>query len=91
MSSNRKSAWASQEGGDHYKNMPIQPMEYSMANGLDPLQHTAIKYISRFRGKGGVVDLQKAIHCIQMLIEYEEETRCEELNGPTIMYTKGPR
>jgi len=61
-----------QVGGGHYKDMAIQPMEYSMKNGLDACQHTAIKYISRFRGKGGIEDLKKAKHVIDMLIEFEE-------------------
>lgn len=61
-----------QEGGSHYKDLPIQPMEYSMKNGLDALQHSAVKYVTRFRHKGGIEDLRKAIHCIEMLIEFEE-------------------
>lgn len=60
-----------QIGGDHYKKMAIQPMEYSMANKLDPCQHTIIKYVTRFRDKGGVVDLEKAKHVIDLLIEFE--------------------
>lgn len=67
------SALAVQVAGSHYKDMKIQPMEYSMANGLDACQHTAIKYISRFRSKGGIEDLRKAIHIIEMLIEFEEK------------------
>ncbi|MNK29168.1 hypothetical protein D3C87_475580 [compost metagenome] len=66
------SALAKQVGGDHYKGMPIQPFEYSMANGLDPCQHTAIKYVTRFRQKGGIQDLRKAIHTIELLIEFEQ-------------------
>ena len=62
-----------QVGGGHYKDMAIQPMEYSMKNGLDACQHTAIKYISRFRVKGGIEDLRKAKHVIDMLIQFEEE------------------
>lgn len=62
-----------QEGGDHYKKMKIQPMEYSMANGLDACQHTIIKYVSRFRDKGGIEDLRKAKHCIDMLIDFETD------------------
>ncbi|MNP11129.1 hypothetical protein D3C76_1033030 [compost metagenome] len=62
-----------QVGGGHYKDMAIQPMEYSMKNGLDACQHTAIKYISRFRDKGGIEDLRKAKHVIDMLIQFEEE------------------
>ena len=64
------SALNTQIGGGHYKNMKIQPMEYSMANNLDPCQHTAIKYITRFRDKDGLKDLDKAIHCIEMLKEF---------------------
>lgn len=48
-------------------------MEYSMANNLDACQHTAIKYITRFRDKGGVADLEKAKHVIDMLIEFERK------------------
>lgn len=62
-----------QVGGSHYKKMAIQPMDYSMKNKLDPCQHTAIKYITRFREKGGIEDLEKAKHCIDMLIEYEKQ------------------
>lgn len=64
--------WNSQVGGDHYKKYAIQPMEYSMKNNLDPLQHTAIKYLTRFRDKGTPIeDLRKARHCIDLLIAYE--------------------
>lgn len=66
------SAWDHQEGGAHYKGLKIQPMQYSLANKLDAAQHTAIKYITRFREKGGIADLRKAIHTIELLIEYEE-------------------
>jgi len=65
------SAKNSQVGGDHYSKLKIQPMEYSMANNLDACQHTAIKYITRFRQKGGIQDLEKAKHCIDMLIQFE--------------------
>jgi hypothetical protein len=60
-----------QVGGDHYKHMPIQPMEYSMKNNLNACQHTVVKYVTRYKVKGGKQDLLKAIHCIEMLIEME--------------------
>lgn len=60
-----------QVGGGHYKNLAIQPMEYSMKNKLDACQHTAIKYVTRFREKGGKEDLEKAKHAIDLLIEFE--------------------
>lgn len=62
-----------QIGGDHYKSMTIQPMEYSMANKLDACQHTIIKYVTRFRDKGGIQDLEKAKHCIDLLIHFERQ------------------
>lgn len=65
------SALEKQIGGDHYRKLKIQPMEYSMANGLDPCQHTIIKYVTRFRDKGGIADLEKAKHTIDLLIELE--------------------
>lgn len=69
--SDHKGPLSRQEGGSHYKGMAIQPMEYSFRNKLDPCQHTAIKYITRFREKGGVQDLKKAIHCIELLMQLE--------------------
>lgn len=53
--------------GKHYTKLKIQPMEYSMANKLDACQHTAIKYITRFRDKNGEEDLDKAIYILQLL------------------------
>lgn len=60
-----------QVGGDHYKSLKIQPMEYSMKNELNACQHTAIKYITRYKNKGGKQDILKAIHTLQLLIELE--------------------
>lgn len=65
------SALEKQIGGDHYRKLKIQPMEYSMANALDPCQHTIIKYVTRFRDKGGLADLEKAKHTLELLIEFE--------------------
>ena len=62
---------STQVGGSHYTKLKIQPMEYSMANGLNACQHTAIKYLTRYKDKNGVEDLRKAIHTIEMLIEFE--------------------
>lgn len=57
-----------QVGGNHYKTMKIQPMEFSMANRLDACQHTIIKYVTRNKGDldKRLEDLDKAIHTIQM-------------------------
>ncbi|CAB4124760.1 SaV-like [uncultured Caudovirales phage] len=62
-----------QVGGNHYTKLKIQPMDYSMANNLDPCQHTIIKYVTRFRDKNGIEDLKKARHTLDMLIEFEQD------------------
>lgn len=60
-----------QHGGDHYKVKPIQPWDYIVANNIGFLEGNAIKYLTRWREKGGVGDLRKAQHYVQKLIEVE--------------------
>ena len=64
-----------QVGGDHYKSMKIQPLEFIMANKLAYCEANVVKYISRWRNKNGVEDLRKAKHYIDLLIQ--EETQDE--------------
>src|SRR5210317_1005217 len=45
-----------QVAGNHYKTMMIQPLEYALANDLGICEHAVVKYISRWRDKGGVED-----------------------------------
>lgn len=61
-----------QVGGKHYKGMGIQPTEYAYKNKLDPFQFNVVKYVTRFRDKAGIQDLEKAKHYIEMLIEQEK-------------------
>ena len=65
------SAMDRQVSGSHYKTMMIQPLEYALANNLGVCEHAVVKYISRWREKGGVEDLRKAAHYIEILIEKE--------------------
>lgn len=60
-----------QIGGEHYKEKGIQPVQYIHANGLDFFEGNAIKYLTRWRTKGGLKDLEKAKHYIDLLIELE--------------------
>lgn len=60
-----------QVGGNHYKDLKIQPIEYIHANGLDYFEGNVIKYITRHRKKNGKQDLEKAKHYIDLLIEFE--------------------
>lgn len=61
-----------QHGGNHYKEMAIEPWDYIISNNIGYLEGNAIKYISRWREKGGIEDLKKARHYIDKLIETEE-------------------
>lgn len=60
-----------QVGGSHYKDMAIQPVEYIHANKLGYIEGNIIKYVSRWRRKNGIADLEKARHYIDLLIELE--------------------
>lgn len=60
-----------QVGGGHYKSFKIQPVEYIYANNIPYLEGNIIKYASRWRDKGGVEDLRKIKHYVDLLIELE--------------------
>ena len=60
-----------QIAGDHYKQLAIQPVEYIHANQIPFMEGSAIKYLTRWRNKGGIDDLCKAKHFIELLIELE--------------------
>ena len=62
-----------QVSGDHYKLLPIQPIEYIHANGIPFAEGCIIKYVSRWRAKGGLPDLEKARHFIDLLISLEKK------------------
>jgi hypothetical protein len=64
-------ALQTQVAGNHYKNKAIQPVEYIHANGIGYFEGNVIKYVTRWRDKGGLADLEKAKHYIELLIELE--------------------
>ena len=63
------SSYDTQVGGDHYKDMTIQPSEFINKNKMQFAEGNAIKYICRHQKKGGKQDLEKAKHYIDMIIE----------------------
>lgn len=71
-----------QVGGDHYKVQGIQPVEFIQANKLNFFEGSAVKYITRHRLKNGKQDLEKAIHYIQMLIEFEYPEKTASAETP---------
>lgn len=70
-----------QVGGDHYRSMKIQPIEYITANELDFLAGNVVKYISRHKAKGGKADVEKAMHYCQLILklQYGDEKRAEDI------------
>lgn len=65
-----KSCLQVQEGGSHYHQGTIQPIEYIHANDLNFFEGNAIKYVTRNRRKKSAVeDLKKAIHYIQLQLK----------------------
>jgi hypothetical protein len=61
-----------QVDGDHYAKLAIQPLDYILLNGLGYVEGNVVKYVTRWKDKGGVSDLQKARHYLSVLIEIEK-------------------
>lgn len=78
-----------QHGGSHYRKLGIQHWDYVVVNNIPYLEACAIKYLTRWRDKGGIEDLRKAKHYVEKLIEVEEakpkpeEKRCKPKSTTT--------
>lgn len=67
-----------QVDGSHYKDCPIQPAQFTHANSLGWFEGEVVKYVTRWRRKNGIVDLRKARHILDLLIELEETQAAHE-------------
>lgn len=76
---------ANDHGPGHYKDKPIQVWDYVVSNNLGYLEGNVIKYVSRWRQKGGVEDLRKAKHYIEKLIEMETGTAAPEMDADALL------
>ena len=65
------SALDKQIGGIHYKDRAIQPVTYIHANHLGFCEGNVVKYVTRWKQKNGIADLEKAKHYLELLIELE--------------------
>jgi len=72
---NKMSSLDIQVGGGHYKDYAIQPVEFIHKNKIPYIEGCAIKYLCRWREKGGIEDLKKARHYIELLIDLEGHTQ----------------
>ena len=75
-----------QIGGNHYKDMIMQPIELINTLGCSFIQGCIIKYISRYKAKNGAQDIGKCIHYAEMAIQlkdrkyYRSDTYIKETN-----------
>lgn len=53
----------------HYTDLEIEPWDYILANNLGYLEGNIVKYVSRYKKKGGREDLLKARTYLDKLIE----------------------
>ena len=60
-----------QVGGNHYKQFPIQPVELCYETNLPFLEGCVVKYVCRYKYKHGLEDLNKALHFVEMLIDFK--------------------
>lgn len=58
-----------QIGGKHYKDLPIQPVQFIQANNMGFCEGNVVKYITRWRMKNGMEDLRKAAHYLDLIID----------------------
>jgi hypothetical protein len=71
-----------QVSGTHYKKNAIQPWDYVAANNLGYFEGSAVKYLTRWKDKGGIADLEKAVHFIEKLIELEKANALHQEQKP---------
>jgi hypothetical protein len=63
-----------QVGGDHYTKRAIQPFDVIREYGMDFFEGNALKYLLRWKDKGGIEDLEKAMHYIAEVIANTERS-----------------
>lgn len=64
-------ATSEQIGGNHYVDFIIQPTEFIHRNNIPFIEGNVIKYVCRHRSKNGRQDIEKAMHYLKLLLEFE--------------------
>lgn len=67
-----------QVGGEHYKNLAIQPVAYIHANNLSFLEGNVVKYITRHKTKNKAQDIRKIIHYCTLILQLEYNETYEQ-------------
>ena len=72
-----------QVAGGHYRS-GIQHWDYVVANDLDYFQGQITKYVTRWKKKNGITDLEKALHFLEKYIEIAKQA--DDGSGPGAGY-----
>ena len=76
-----KSALDAQVGGDHYKKLGIQPIELIRDINANFFQGNVIKYITRYKDKNGIKDLEKAKHYLELIEELHPNNNSSKITS----------
>ena len=81
-----KTKWSAPSQGDNMKtpdhyDLPIQPVDFILANRLGFCEGNVVKYISRWQSKSGRADLLKAKHYIDILITQLDKDSLDSYNN----------
>lgn len=66
---------ATQVGGNHYKMMKQQPIEFIVKSGMSFIQGNMLKYICRYKNKNGLEDLKKVVQYADFAIAFNDNTK----------------
>lgn len=76
-----KSALDEQVGGDHYKKLGIQPVELIRDINANFFQGNVIKYVTRYKDKNGIKDLEKAKHYLELIEELHPNNNSSKITS----------
>ena len=76
-----KSALDEQADGDHYKKLGIQPVELIRDINANFFQGNVIKYVTRYKDKNGIKDLEKARHYLELIKELHPNNNSNKITS----------
>ena len=76
-----KSALDEQVGGDHYRKLGIQPIELIRDINDNFFQGNVIKYVTRYKDKNGIKDLEKAKHYLELMRELHPDNNSNKITS----------
>jgi hypothetical protein len=64
--------WSPVSTQPHYTASTIQPIDYIVANDMDFLEGNVVKYVTRWKHKNGIQDLEKMVDYAKRLLQREQ-------------------